>query len=118
MMGAILVLVTLVLIYKERILAGGILGTAGSGFILLALWKPCILDGVYRRWMRFADILGRFNTKVLLGFFFLVAFPAVRFLMFVFRKDLLKKSFEPKLDSYWEERKPEEKNIRNYERQF
>ena len=118
MMGVIFVLIALILVYKDEHMLAGLLATIGGGFLLAGLWKPLFLAGLYRRWMRFAEIIGKFNTKVILGIFFLLIFPIVRLFFFLFRKDPLDRKFDPQKESYWEDREPVEKNLKNYERQF
>lgn len=118
MMGVIFVLIALVLVYKEKHMSAGFMATIGGGFLLAGFWKPLCLAGIYRRWMRFAEIIGKFNTKVILGLFFLLIFPVVRLFFFLFRKDPLNRKFDPNKESYWEDREPIEKSLKDYERQF
>ena len=93
---------------------GGIAGT----FFLLALICPSLLTGVYVRWMKFADVIGRFNAKVILSLIYTLIFTLFRGLLFLFRKNLLQKKFDSSLDSYWSDHEPVESDPKRYEKQF
>ena len=118
MMGVIFVLIALLLVYKGKIPSAEILAVIGGGFLLAGLRKPLCLAGLYRRWIRFAEILGNFNTKVILGIFFLLFFPVVRLFFFLFGKDPLNRKFDLQKESYWEDREPIKKNLKDYKQQF
>ena len=42
------------------------MGGLGSGLVLPALLAPRLLAPVERAWMRFADVVGRINTRIVL----------------------------------------------------
>ena len=93
-------------------------GGASAVFVFFALVRPSLLKGIYLRWMKFADVIGRFNAKVILSLVYTVFFTLSRILLFVLRKDTLKKKFDSSLDSYWTDREPIDRNPGRYEKQF
>ena len=65
----------------------------------MALIYPRSLGPVYSVWMRFADVLGWINTRIILGvIFFLIFFP-FGMLMRLFN-DPMRRKMDPSADSY------------------
>jgi hypothetical protein len=65
----------------------------------MALIYPRSLGPVYTVWMRFADVLGWINTRIILGvIFFLIFFP-FGMLMRLFN-DPMRRKIDPSADSY------------------
>jgi uncharacterized protein involved in cysteine biosynthesis len=67
---------------------------------VLALVAPGILDPVYHAWMRFGMVLGWINTRLILGLVFYVLFTPIHFVLFLLRKDPMRRRMEPASDSY------------------
>ena len=86
--------------------------------MLLALIRPSLLNGAYTRWMKFADAIGRFNSKVILSLIYTIFFSLSRIFLFFFRKDLLERKFDSTLDSYWKDHEPMRSDPKQYEQQF
>ncbi len=118
LMGGMLCLFTLVFVYKEWFTAAGVLGFLSSCFILFALLAPGKLDRVHAGWMKFGAVIGAFNAKIILSFFFLVFFSIFHMFLILFRKDFLKRKFEPAKDSYWENREAQEISLERYKNQY
>ena len=118
MMGTVLSVFTTVFFINEKFAVSWVLGSIAAGFILLGLAAPSALAGVHARWMKFADVIGRFNAKVILGFVFLVFFSLIRAIFFIIRKDPLKRSFDSSLDSYWEDHEILSDDPERYKNQF
>ena len=118
LMGVVFSLVAGILGYKEKFTGAGIFACVAVVFFILGLAAPGILQGVYDRWMRFADVIGRFNTKLILGFIFLSCFSLIRLCFLIFRKDPLKRKFDPALDSYWENHEPMDSSPERYKHQY
>ena len=68
--------------------------------------------------MKFADVIGSFNTKVILGLMYIVIFTPLRFLLLALGKDPLQRKFDFSLDSYWNEHELMENDPKRYEKQF
>lgn len=93
------------------------LGLAGV-FLLSGLGMPRVLRPFYLVWMRFASILGWINTRlVLTAFFFLVLTP-IGLVLRMMGKDLLDKSIDRRVRSYWVKRPPGLKEHQSYKHLF
>ncbi len=72
----------------------------GGGVILLALVSPPMLKPLYLAWMKFGDVAGWVNTRIILFLlFFVVVFP-VGLVMKIFGFDPLHRKAEPDAESY------------------
>ena len=118
LMAGLFFFVAAILLYKGKITVFTEFGGIAGAFFLPALVRPSLLAGVYVRWMKFADVIGRFNTKVILSLIYMIVFTLSRVLLFVFRKDFLKSKFDSSLDSYWSDREPMGNDPKRYEKQF
>ena len=72
----------------------------GGAFVILALAAPAILRYPYRVWMFAGHSLGWVNTRVILTILFYVVFTPVSVLMRFVKRDSMKRTFEPELDTY------------------
>jgi hypothetical protein len=79
---------------------------AASTLWLAALAWPRILEWPPRWWMRFGQAMGWLNTRVILTLVFALAVTPFAFVLWVFGRDRMKRSFDPKSESY---RVPSEK---------
>ena len=108
----------IIFIYKEWIIVAGVLGFlilffAGMGFL-----APMGLLSIHRKWMRFAEVVGNFNTKVILGLAYYLVFTSTRIISSVFREDPLRRKFEKDKKSYWLDCEPRDSDPKRYEKQF
>ncbi|MBL8378257.1 MAG: hypothetical protein JNM79_10335 [Burkholderiales bacterium] len=80
----------------------------GLGVLTLActLLAPALLTPFNRAWMKFGDILGRIVSPVVLGLIFFGMFAPIAIGMRLAGRDALKRSFDPAMRSYWNERSP------------
>ena len=85
MMGSILAFFITVFFFKAFFKVAIMLSIISVGFFAMGLITPNSLEGIHRRWMKFAKILGSFNMKVILGFAYLTGFSIIRFLFFIIR---------------------------------
>ncbi len=107
-----------VFIYKKWIIAAGVLGLLILFFAGMGLLAPMSLTSVHRKWMWFAESLGNFNAKVILGLAYFLVFTPIRIISSVFREDPLRRKFEKDKESYWLDRKPRDSDLNRYEKQF
>ena len=80
--------------------------------------SPIILRPLFNAWLKFAHVLGRFNSEVLLTLVFLLAFIPTGFILRLLGKDPMKRKLKEQ-ESYWEPVEfegIEDKGV--YERQF
>ena len=118
MMGAVLGIFLAIFLIKGKMVAAGVFGSIAAAFALAACVTPGRLRGVHTRWMRFAEVIGAFNAKLILGFIFLVFFTLIHGIFLIFRKDPLRRSFDASQDSYWEEREVVSVDPQRYEHQY
>mgnify|MGYP001162338134 CR=1 FL=1 len=118
LVGGLFFVVAAILFYKGKITAFTVFGGIAGAFFLLALVRSSLLAGAYVWWMKFADVVGRFNTRVILSLIYTIVFTLSRVLLFVFRKDLLGKKFDSSLDSYWSDHEPMGNDPKRYDKQF
>lgn len=118
LMGGVLSVFTLVFAYKDLPKVAGVLAVIASCFILFALLAPDKLEKVQAGWMKFGEVIGKFNAKLILGFMFLSVFTVFHFFLILLRKDFLKRKLDPSAESYWEKRETQEVNVERYEKQY
>jgi hypothetical protein len=94
-----------------------VLWTMAGLLIVPGLLLPSILAPVQRGWMRFAMVLGNFNTRLILTLLFYVVFTPVGMIMRLFR-DPLNRSLRSEGGSNWIRRPQEATDPASYERQF
>jgi len=77
-----------------------------AALVVWAIVWPATLGVVYKPWMRFAHILGFFNTRILLGLVFFVLFvPIAQFFKLFGIDPLDRKVFFGDSVSYWKQSK-------------
>ncbi len=118
MMGGVLSFFSGIFIYKQIYWVGCTLGTIALVFFVMGGTCPQKLEGFYHKWMKFAAILGAFNTKVLLGLLFFLCFTPVRVIITLLGKDPLKRKFEPSAKSYWEDHVDSHDGSKRYQSQY
>ncbi len=106
------------LFWKGRPSAPWFLGAAGVFFVLGA-FLPSLLRPAFGPWMKFAEVLGYVNTRILLGLFFIIGITPTGLLMRISGKDPMARTFKQKsTSSYWTKPTPHEEGNRHFTRQF
>ena len=88
----------------------------GAPLMFFGLVFPQALKPIYIVWMKAAEALGWFNTRVILGVFFFLVITPFAFFIKVFRKDLLGLRLDTGSKTYWQNRDPA--SIQQYDRPF
>ena len=78
---------------------------------------PAVLGPVQRGWMKFALVLGHFNTRIILTVLFYLVMTPVGLIMRLFR-DPLDRSLKEERDTQWIKRESQPVELARYERQF
>ena len=107
-----------VFIYKKWIIAAWVLGVLMMFFLGMGFTVPMGLLPIHRKWMRFAEVVGNFNAKVILGLAYFLVFTPIRIISSVFREDPLRRKFELDKKSYWLDCEPRDSDPKRYEKQF
>lgn len=77
-----------------------------AAFLGAGLWIPRVLSPLNRVWLRFGLLLHRIVNPMIMGLLFYVCVTPMGLVLRLLGKDPLRKRFDPKVDSYWIERKP------------
>ena len=78
---------------------------------------PAVLGPVQRGWMKFALVLGHFNTRIILTVLFYLVMTPVGLIMRLFR-DPLDRSLKEERNTQWIKRESQPVELARYERQF
>ncbi len=74
-----------------------------------ALLWPATLHWLHRPWMKFAELAGWLNTRIILVILFYVLIVPMGLLMRLFGHDPMRRGFDPQATSYRVESKPQKK---------
>jgi hypothetical protein len=116
-MGVAFSVITLIILFKHRYSIMPIVVIAAF-FFALAFIAPLALKPIYIVWMRFAYVLGWFNTRLILAVMFYLVFTPAGIILRLLRKDLLERRIEKGRQSYWKKKETQGSNPLQYERQF
>lgn len=116
--GVVALLFGVVMAWRGRPWAPWFLGGAVV-FFATGFLAPSLLRPAFGPWMKFAEILGYINTRILLGLFFLAGITPTGLAMRLFGKDPMTRSFKRKgVSSYWTKPEPHGDGARHFNRQF
>ncbi len=87
-----------------------------SAFWMAATVYPLALGGIYTYWMRFAEVLGWVNTRIILGLVFFCVFSPLGLTLRLFGRDTLQKRWDHRLKTYRIDTVP--RKAEHMERQF
>jgi len=98
-------------------IAPRLLWAIGGLLIVPGVLAPALLQPVRAAWMRFAEVLGYVNTRIILtALFYLILTPVGLVLRLV--RDPLNRSLDDTEGSCWVRRTPQPVDPASYERQF
>ncbi len=118
MMAGVLSCFMAVFLYKAWHTAAMALAVWVLFFLTLGLFAPARLERVYRAWMKFAEVIGNFNFKLLLTLMYFIVFTPIRMVASLFREDPLTRKIEPEKKSYWQDCEPRSQDPKRFEKQF
>jgi hypothetical protein len=117
--GGVATVFGLFLWWRGRIPVAQSFFAAGVVFFAVGALAPGLLRPFFGPWMKFADVLGYFNTRLLLGLFFLLGMTPTGLLMRLSGKDPMNRDFKRKgTSSYWIKPPVHPDGTRHFERQF
>ena len=117
-MAGMFSLFAVVFFYKTWYNVMGLLGIFIFFFAGMGLVSPLGLLPFYKKWMRFAEVLGNFNAKIILSLTYFFVFTPIRIVASFFREDPLRRKLEPEKDTYWLDCEPRDSDLKRYEKQF
>ena len=103
-------------IHGEWDTIGMVLVGGGAAFAIAALLAPRALTPLYQPWMRLAEALGWFNTRVLLILIYYLVVTPIGLVLRLFRRSPLK--VEERDGSLWASPAKHSWGDRHYEKQF
>jgi hypothetical protein len=116
--GGVALAFGLFLLWRGRPSAPWFLG-ASAVFFLVGAVVPGLLRPAFGPWMKFAEVLGYVNTRILLGLFYFIGVTPTGLLMRAAGKDPMGRTFKPRgSSSYWAKPTPHTDGDRHFDRQF
>lgn len=117
--GVVAAIVATVLLWRGRTAPGQGFLAASILFFAVGALAPGLLRPAFGPWMKFAEILGYVNTRILLGVFYFVGITPTGLLMRLVGKDPMSRTFKRKNEStYWTRPTPHVDGHRHFDRQF
>jgi Saxitoxin biosynthesis operon protein SxtJ len=89
--GAVLLLIAAVLLWRGRVTAAEITGGIGALLLLFGLTKPILLKWPSAVWWKFAMVLGYVNARVILTIAFLLVLTPIGLLWRVIGRDPMRR---------------------------
>ncbi len=87
-------------------------------FVLVSAWRIQLLKPVYKIWMAVGHKISFVVSTIVLGVLFYTVFSITGLVLRLMRKDLLNRSIQPELNSYWLSRKASTADPEGFKRQF
>lgn len=115
--GGVFGVLALISWWRGHALPPMILGALSVGLVVPGLAAPAVLRPVERRWMRFAEVLGRVNARIILSVFWVVVMTPVGLVRRLFG-DPLDRSLRREQTSVWIRRPVEPIDVDRYRQQF
>ena len=117
--GVVSAIVSGVLFWRGRTSPGQGFLIASLAFFAVGALAPGLLRPAFGPWMKFAEILGYINTRILLGIFYYVGITPTGLLMRLAGKDPMSRTFKRKnAPTYWSKPTPHQDGTRHFDRQF
>lgn len=117
--GVVAAIVAAFLLWRGRTGPGQGFAAASALFFAVGALVPGLLRPAFGPWMKFAEILGYINTRILLGVFYYVGMTPTGLLMRLAGKDPMTRTFKKKNETtYWTKPAPHIDGNRHFNRQF
>lgn len=86
-----------------------------GGFLLVAALLPKFFarSGMYRGWVKFGEVVGLINSRIIMFAMFVAIFAPVGLLFRLMRRDVLHKRFDPEAKTYFVNRDTQPGSMRN-----
>ena len=81
---------------------------AGVGVMVWALVHPASLYLLHRPWMKFAEVAGWVNTRIIMVLLFYLLILPIGLIMRLFGYDPMRRKFDSQAGTYRNERKPQD----------
>jgi len=98
--------------------SGFIWGAFAICFLFTAVAVPRILAPVRRWWIKLGEVVGRVVSPLILGIVYVVVFIPFGGLMRLFKRDVMRRKYDPVAASYWITRNDTPGSARSLKEQF
>lgn len=115
--GGVFLLLALVSWWRDHTVPPLVMGALGTGLVLPGLVAPRVLAPVERAWMRFAEVLGRINTRIILTVLYALVITPIGLVRRAFGDPLDRRMHDGR-DSVWVRRPPAPVDPARYRQQF
>ena len=115
--GAILVILGLVVLYKNKPMYPYLLGV-GVVFITAGLLFSSILKPLQKAWMALSIVIGFFVSRIILTILFYLVITPIGIVIRLMNKDILDERIDKRKDSYWHIRDAKKEPKESYENQY
>lgn len=99
-LGILLLALNLLRLFKGKP-SNVVLVIFGACFLLTGLFLPNSLRQIYRVWLKFAQVIGKYNSAVLLFVLYSLILTPIGIMLRLFGKDLLGLKLKQGDSSYW-----------------
>ena len=113
--GVAFLVLTAILVWRSHLKTAAAFGVIGALLVLAGLLAPTKLGPVERGWMRFAHLISRVTTPIVMGVMYLLVLTPFGFLRRAFGGNPLTHAADA--DSFWKKR-PAGRGRSNLSRQF
>jgi hypothetical protein len=100
LMAGVIAVISLIIFFRQHQVNFLVLALAGL-FWGSALCCPGVLKLAYIIWMGLAQVLGWFNTRVILVILFYLVFTPIGLVLRLGGKDILERQIDPEAKTYW-----------------
>lgn len=76
-----------------------------------------VLKIIYKYWMKFARVLGKVQTTIILFLIYFIGVGTISIIAFIFKRDFLDKKFSDR-PSFWRDRTSKIPTLEDSKRQF
>lgn len=115
--GGVFGVLALISWWRGHVVPPMVLGALSVGLVVPGLLVPAALAPVERRWMRFAEVLGRINARIILSVFWVLVMTPVGITRRLFGDPLNRRMGSGKA-SEWVRRPVEPVDVERYRQQF
>ena len=81
--------------------------------VLVSLFRPCLLSGLYRIWVKAGEFVGGILSQVIMFLLYFGLFTPMALILRILGKDLLNKKLDKNTDSYWIIRETQPESMKN-----
>jgi len=117
LVGGVLVVVSAFFFWREKP-TYPYFGIAGAVLVSLGLVFPRLLIPLQKAWMTIAVVIGWIQTRLILTLLYFAILTPTKFIVILFRKDILGERLDKGAESYWNRIEKKTGNKKDCEKSF